>query len=134
MKTDTIFYQLFQNFPAIFFELIGEAATNASVYQFTSPEVKQRAFRFDGLFLPAEREELPIYFVEVQFQKIARFYDRLFAEIFVYFEQFDPPNEWYAIVIYRRRSLEVPAHKRYRELMEHRVRRIYSGLRCNEVH
>lgn len=70
MKTDTIFYQLFQNFPSIFFELIGQPATATSSYQFTSLEVKQRAFRFDGLFLPvAESPELPIYFVEVQFQK-----------------------------------------------------------------
>lgn len=86
MKTDTIFYQLFQNFPSIFFELIGQPATATSRYQFTSLEVKQRAFRFDGLFLPvAESPELPIYFVEVQFQKKSNFYARLFAEIFLYF-------------------------------------------------
>ena len=126
MKTDTLFYQLFQNFPSIFFELIGQPTTDTSSYQFTAPEVKQRAFRFDGLFLPmAESSELPIYFVEVQFQKKPKFYSRLFAEIFLYFYQYDPPNEWYAIVIYRRRSLEVAAPRRYRELMEHRVRRIY---------
>lgn len=89
-------------------------------------QVKQRAFRFDGLFLPsAESPELPIYFVEVQFQKKPKLYSRLFAEISLYFYQYDPPNEWYAIVIYRRRSLELPAPRRYRELMEHRVRRIY---------
>lgn len=126
VKTDTLFYQLFQSFPSIFFELIGQPATDVSSYQFTAPEVKQRAFRFDGLFLPlAESSQLPIYFVEVQFQKKPKFYSRLFAEIFLYFYQYDPPNEWYAIVIYRRRSLEVTAPKRYRELMEYRVRRIY---------
>ena len=127
MKTDTLFYQLFQNFPSIFFELIGKPTSDVSNYQFTAPEVKQRAFRFDGLFLPvAESPELPIYFVEVQFQKKPKFYSRLFAEIFLYFYQYDvPTEEWYAIVIYRRRSLEIPAPRRYRELMEHRVRRIY---------
>ncbi len=127
MKTDTLFYQLFQNFPSIFFELIGQPTTDTSIYQFTAPEVKQRAFRFDGLFLPiAESSELPIYFVEVQFQKKPKFYSRLFAEIFLYFYQYDvPTEEWYAIVIYRRRSLEVPAPRRYWELMEHRVQRIY---------
>jgi predicted transposase/invertase (TIGR01784 family) len=78
------------------------------------------------LFLPSvESPELPIYFVEVQFQKKPKFYSRLFAEVFLYFYQYDPPNEWYAIVIYRRRSLEVAAPRRYRELMAHRVRRIY---------
>jgi predicted transposase/invertase (TIGR01784 family) len=127
VKTDTLFYQLFQNFPSIFFELIGQPTTDTSIYQFTAPEVKQRAFRFDGLFLPiAESSELPIYFVEVQFQKKPKFYSRLFAEIFLYFYQYDvPTEEWYAIVIYRRRSLEVPAPRRYWELMEHRVQRIY---------
>lgn len=125
MKTDTIFYQLFQNFPSIFFELIGQPATATSSYQFTSLEVKQRAFRFDGLFLPvAESSELPIYFVEVQFQKKPKFYARLFAEIFLYFYQYNHNNEWVAIVIYRRRSIETPAPRQYKELM-HRVRRIY---------
>ena len=73
LKTDTIFYQLFQHFPKFFFELIGEANTDINNYQFTSPEVKQRSFRFDGLFLPVtDSPELPIYFVEVQFQKKAK--------------------------------------------------------------
>jgi predicted transposase/invertase (TIGR01784 family) len=70
VKTDTLFYQLFQNFPSIFFELIGQPTIDKSSYQFTAPEVKQRSFRFDGLFLPVdESSQLPIYFVEVQFQK-----------------------------------------------------------------
>lgn len=126
LKTDTIFYQLFQTFPSIFFELIGQPTTDISRYQFTSPEVKQRAFRFDGLFLPiTESPELPIYFVEVQFQKKPKFYARLFAEIFLSFYQYDHNNEWYAIVIYRPRSIETSPPRQYRELMEHRVRRIY---------
>jgi len=126
VKTDTIFYQLFQNFPSIFFELIGQPATDTSNYRFTSPEVKQRSFRFDGLFLPvANSPELPIYFVEVQFQKKPKFYSRLFAEIFLYFYQYDHDLEWYAIIIYRRRSIETAAPRQYRELMEQRVRRIY---------
>ncbi|PIG91020.1 hypothetical protein CSQ79_23600 [Gloeocapsopsis sp. IPPAS B-1203] len=67
MKTDTIFYQLFQNFPSIFFELIGQPAATGDIYEFISSEVKQTAFRIDistggeetsptlvdGLFLPA---------------------------------------------------------------------------------
>ena len=126
MKTDTIFYQLFQNFPSIFFELIGQPADDANSYQFTSLEVKQRAFRFDGLFHPiADSPELPIYFVEVQFQRKPKFYSRLFAEIFLDFYQYDHDNEWVAIVIYRRRSIETPAPRQYAELMQHRVRQIY---------
>ena len=62
MKTDTLFYQLFQEFPSIFFELIGQSGTQANAYQFTSIELKQVAFHLDGLFLPSPDEpNLPIY-------------------------------------------------------------------------
>lgn len=59
MKTDTLFYQLFQEFPSIFFELISQPVTQAHVYQFTSIELKQVAFRTDGLFLPSSGEIYP---------------------------------------------------------------------------
>ncbi|WP_079205576.1 DUF2887 domain-containing protein [Microcystis aeruginosa] len=41
MKTDTIFYQLFQSFPSIFFELIQLPISEANNYRFDSVEVKQ---------------------------------------------------------------------------------------------
>lgn len=53
MKTDTLFYRLFQAFPSIFFELIDRSPQEAAVYQFSSVEVKQLAFRIDGVFLPS---------------------------------------------------------------------------------
>ncbi|MGK7896220.1 MAG: DUF2887 domain-containing protein [Xenococcus sp. (in: cyanobacteria)] len=50
--------------------------------------VKQRAFRLDGLFKTTEEHnQLPLYFVEVQFYQEADFYDRLFPSIFLYFSQ-----------------------------------------------
>jgi predicted transposase YdaD len=52
MKTDTIFYQLFQSFPSIFFELIQLPISEANNYRFDSVEVKQLSFRLDGVFLP----------------------------------------------------------------------------------
>lgn len=70
MKTDKIFYTLFQTFPQVLFELTEQNPALAQDYQFTSVEVKELAFRIDGLFLPkSESSELPIYFIEVQFQK-----------------------------------------------------------------
>lgn len=70
MKTDSIFYQLFQEFPQLFFELIGAKETNSNVYIFSSPEIKQLAFRLDGAFVPLEDfSSQPIYFVEIQFYK-----------------------------------------------------------------
>ncbi|MBD2013735.1 DUF2887 domain-containing protein [Microcoleus sp. FACHB-53] len=41
MKPDTLFYQLFQNFPSIFFELMGQPTPDASNYPSTAPQVKQ---------------------------------------------------------------------------------------------
>lgn len=99
VKTDTIFYRLFQEFPSIFFELIGQTGLPADTYKFTSIELKQLAFRLDGLFLPPTNQpNLPIYFVEVQFQKDDGFYYRLFAEIFLYIYQYKPVSNWRAVV------------------------------------
>jgi predicted transposase YdaD len=52
VKTDSIFYQLFQTFPCCFFDLLNLPAKTVEHYQFSSVEVKQLAFRLDGVFLP----------------------------------------------------------------------------------
>ncbi|MGD1713383.1 DUF2887 domain-containing protein [Dapis sp. BLCC M172] len=51
MKIDSIFSELFITFIEVFFELIGVDKAEAKNYQFTSREVKQLAFRMDGLFI-----------------------------------------------------------------------------------
>ena len=55
---------------------------------------------------PPTQPNLPIYFVEVQFQKDDGFYYRLFAEIFLYIYQYKPVSNWRAVVIYPRRGVE----------------------------
>jgi predicted transposase/invertase (TIGR01784 family) len=80
MRTDTILYQLFLTFHSLLFELLGQPLENANNYQFTSAEIKEKSFRFDGIFMPS-REDKPIYFVEVQFQNKPDFYWELIAEI-----------------------------------------------------
>ncbi|MGI8501069.1 MAG: Rpn family recombination-promoting nuclease/putative transposase, partial [Hassallia sp.] len=126
MKTDSIFYRLFQEFPSIFFELIGEPPEEANFYQFSSVEIKQTAFRIDGVFLPTQTEENPIYFVEVQFQPDSEIYSRLFAEICLYLRQNKPQNDWFAAVIYPTRSVDTGDIRHYREFFaSHRVSRIY---------
>ena len=126
MKTDSIFYRLFQEFPSIFFELIGEPPEEADLYQFSSVEVKQTAFRIDGVFLPTQTEENPIYFAEVQFQPDSEIYSRLFSEICLYLRQNKPKNDWFAAVIYPTRSVDTGDIKHYREFFSsQRVSRIY---------
>jgi predicted transposase YdaD len=52
MKTDKIFYTLFQVFPELLFQLLGESPNLAQNYQFKSIEIKELAFRLDGVFIP----------------------------------------------------------------------------------
>jgi len=54
VRTDTIFYQLFQTLPSLLFELIGELPTQAENYEFSSKEIKELSRTFDGIFLPPE--------------------------------------------------------------------------------
>jgi predicted transposase/invertase (TIGR01784 family) len=127
MKTDAIFYEIFKEFPNIFFEIIGKSETNINIYEFAAPEIKQTSFRLDGVFSPlAEFTNEPLYFAEVQFYKDEQFYDRLFTSIFLYFTEYQPPNpDWFAIVIYDTRSNERSYPQRYRSLLEPHLRRFY---------
>ena len=126
MKTDSIFYRLFQEIPSIFFELIGNSPQIAELYQFSSVEVKQTALRIDGVFLPNQNTDHPIYFLEVQFQLDPDLYHRLFSEIFLYIRQNKPKNQWGAVVIYPTRSIDTQDIQHYQEFFtSQRVRVIY---------
>ena len=105
VKTDSIFYRLFQTFPESFFDLLNLPPETVNHYQFSSLEVKQLAFRLDGVFIPDNLND-PIYFVEVQFQKDERFYSRFFSEIFLYFHQSERNNNWQGVIIYPHREIE----------------------------
>ena len=127
MKTDSIFYRLFQTFPETFFELIDRQASDASAYEFASVELKQTAFRIDGIFLPVPNlPEQPIYFLEVQFQKDVEFYARFFSEIFLYLRLYAPTKAWQAVVVFARDSMEPVEVEPYRVLLESKqVTRLY---------
>jgi len=100
---------------------------DAKDYRFCSEEIKQTAFRLDGILTPLEKKKgLAIIFVEVQFQPDPNFYSRFFAEIFFYLHQNKPPHPWQAVVIYPTRKTETASHLHYAELLEtERVKRIY---------
>ena len=73
-----------------------------------------------------EYSDLPLFFVEVQFYQESDFYDRLFPSIFLYFSQYKPTNpDWYAIVVFDRKSNDVIIPPRYREIAATRLQRIY---------
>jgi len=115
MRTDTIFFQLFQTFDSLLFELVGLPPETAEGYHFTSVEIKEKAFRFDGIFIP-EALEKNIWFVEVQFQKRAEFYWEFIGEIFLYLSQYKPEHNWQAVAIFAKRSIEPELPKHFSEL------------------
>ena len=127
MKTDSLFYRIFLDFPKIFFELINQPETQSANYRFTSQEVKQLSFRLDGLYLPLEdNPALPFYLVEAQFQPDETFYYRLFGELFLYLKQYQPLSPWQVVVIYPNRQTERPQLHQFGEMVSlDRVRRIY---------
>lgn len=125
MRTDTLFYQLFQTFHGLLFELIDEPASNAEGYDFVSVEVKEKAFRFDGIFLTADVEK-PIYFVEVQFQKNPDFYWSFVGEIFLYLSQYKPLQDWKAVAVFADRNLDEGIPRQFHELfVSQRIRCVY---------
>lgn len=102
MRTDTIFYKLFQTFNTLLFELLNQPLEEG--YHFISVEVKEKAFRFDGIFAHDSIEK-PIYFVEVQFQKKPNFYWEFLSEILLYLSQYEPQNDWKAVAIFSDRQI-----------------------------
>ncbi len=127
MKTDSVFYRLFQTTPQLFFALLDRPAEQAAHYQFTSEELKQTAFRIDGIFRPPDDQpDWPLFFVEVQFQLDPELYSRLFAEVFLYLRQHRPVQPWHAVVIYPTRAVDPGAQRYYQVLVNGgQVTRVY---------
>ena len=107
MQTDSLFYKLFQTAPSLLFELINYPSLTADAYVFRSVELKQTAFRIDGVFLPeAETADAPIFLVEVQFQRDGQLYARLFSEMMLFLRQNPTVQDWHMVVMYGDRTCE----------------------------
>ena len=125
MKTDALFYDLFQSAPELLFELLGFDASLARSYRMDSVEIKQTAFRLDGVFLPAGPDR-PLYFLECQYQKDADFYLRLFGQIALYCRRKKYRGDWCAVVLFARRSLDPGVPVGYRAFeVSGQVQRLY---------
>jgi predicted transposase/invertase (TIGR01784 family) len=126
MRRDTIFYKLFQQSPTLIFDFLSSPPVNADRYVFDSIEVKETAFRIDGVFLPPDRFGV-IFFCEVQFQLDELLYERLLSEISIYIyrnrEQF---ADWQVVVIYPTRTMEQSRTEVVREMLASgRIIRVY---------
>ncbi|MDR7992639.1 DUF2887 domain-containing protein [Thermosynechococcus sp. TG252] len=93
----------FAQLPQTLFELLGIDYPRG--YRFDSVELKQTAFRIDGVFVPPDPSGV-VYFCEVQFQRDNTFYERFFAEIFLYLRLYRQTfSDGQAVVIYPNRLL-----------------------------
>lgn len=76
MKTDSLFYRLFQDWPGLVLELVG-LDPSAAGYTLRAEEIKQTTFRLDGVLAPPEDQpDWPLVFVETQFQLDPDFHAR----------------------------------------------------------
>jgi predicted transposase/invertase (TIGR01784 family) len=125
LKTDTLFYQLFQSFHTLLFELIDRPIADADGYQFTTAEIKEKAFRFDGIFIPTT-DDKQIFFIEVQLQPKNDFYWEYLSEIFLYLNQYRPANKWQAVAIFAKRNCEPEIIEHVQEMItSNRIIRVY---------
>lgn len=99
MKTDTLFYELFQAAPQTFFELL--QVTPTCPYRFESITVKTSEKRIDGVLEPTQAGAM-IYFLEVQDSEDHTIYWREMREVSTYFEQRPhlKDHEWQATVLW----------------------------------
>jgi predicted transposase/invertase (TIGR01784 family) len=107
MRSDPIFYELFQVAPQTFFELI-QVKPSCS-YTFKSITVKTTEKRIDGILEPSQKGQ-PIYFIEVQGYEDEAIYCRTLREVFTFFEQ-NPDyrkSDWQAVVIWLNKDDDDP--------------------------
>ena len=127
MKTDSLFYRLFQELPEVVFELAGWPAPAGAVYTLHAEEVKQTSFRLDGLLLPPpDLPQLPGLFVETQFQLDNDCYGRWFSQIFLFLYRQHWQGAWRAVMIFSSRKVDPQPPLAYQPLLDSPwVKRVY---------
>jgi predicted transposase/invertase (TIGR01784 family) len=119
MRRDTLYYQIFKEFPELLFQLTGDSPLNAAEYRFNSVAVKEPTFTIDGVFEPLVLDGTGImYLAEVQMQPDPRLYERTFAELFaLFYRSRELYNDWKCVMIYLSRSTEQRFTHPYRALL-----------------
>jgi predicted transposase/invertase (TIGR01784 family) len=79
MKTDFLFYNLFELEPALLLHLAHLDIPEAVLYRFQAIELKDTAKRTDAVLVP-DTTDAPLIVAEVQFWKDASIYNRLVSE------------------------------------------------------
>jgi predicted transposase YdaD len=125
MRTDTLFYELFQAAPQTFFELL--QITPACPYRYESITVKTTEKRIDGVLEPTAADQ-PIYFLEVQAFPDEVIYWRVMREVATYFEQRPKfkGRAWQAIVLWLNKE-DDPGLETLKPLSHRPTRRLISA-------
>lgn len=107
MRTDSLFYRLFQTDPGLVFEIAGLTVPEPERYRFVAAEVKQTAFRLDGVLEPPrDHPDAPLVFLEAQAQPDAGFYLRFIGEALLYLRQCAKAPAWRAVAFYPDAAVE----------------------------
>jgi predicted transposase YdaD len=117
MKSDSLFFRLFEESPNCFFRLIGRPENDAQRYSLDSIEYKATAVRLDGVFQPRQPNVDPAYIWEAQTYPSDKVYANLLTKIGRFLEHGNPKQDWVAVVIYANRSLEQNNLRPYRCLI-----------------
>jgi predicted transposase/invertase (TIGR01784 family) len=128
VRTDAIFYQLFKRFPSFLFSLTNQIPEQAKDYRFESVEIKETAFRIDGVFLPPDTASNKIiFFAEFQCQTDEDLFHRFFSESLLYLYRNQVAyDDWYGIIIFAKRSFEPKdTHTHRAFLNSDQLQRIY---------
>ena len=123
MKTDKLFYALFQQSPTVALTLLPDLPIDA-VYDFSAPVVKESEFRLDGLLTP-EDPDLPLIFIEVQMFPDPGFYVRYVSEVFLYLRHFAPARGWRGLLFLKQRSMNLGSEQISPALFETQVTKVY---------
>ena len=125
MKTDKWFYELFLSQPGMLSELIPGFESEWS-FTYSSVVVKEKEFRFDGLFTPVSDDpNIPIVFAEAQMQTDKNFYSRFFAETFLYLAQYEVNRPWRGLLILSSPGVNFGTELPYNCLLQNQVTRIF---------
>ncbi len=119
MKTDHLFYRLFHEYPELVFELTGGSVPTDTAYTLHAEEVKQTAFRLDGILVPPDTApDAPMVFLEAQSQPDDGFYPRWFTSLFLFLYRQGRERDWRAVVIYPNRAAEKPPPRAFATLLD----------------
>jgi predicted transposase/invertase (TIGR01784 family) len=111
MRTDTLFYKLFESQPSLLLRLAHLDELADIPYHFQSVELKEKAQRTDGVLLPDREREpsAPLIVCEVQFWEDSLIYTRLVSETSLLLLQMPEYRRFTMILLFRSRSLDTGA-------------------------